>query len=226
MNPEGDLDPTSYPGFRERLLGHASERFEPRSYPGYPRVALEAVKPRLLVRLDATLLARRSPRKLGTSVAPSALARLLRFAHGAHDAEGRGPTPSAGGLQALELYVVPLAKGWLEEGAWHYDRPAHALSRVASFANARELVPSLSLVEGGAVLFLIVGDAARVRARYGPRGERFLLLEAGHLLQNLALLATSEGLGVTPLGGFFEAAIARALALPATDLVLYAGVAG
>ncbi len=223
---QGDLDPTSYPEFRERLLGHASETFEPRSYPGYPRVALEDVKPRLLVRLDTTLLARRSPRKLGTSVSASQLARVLKFAHGVVDEEGRGPVPSAGGLQALELYVVPLVKGWLEDGAYHYDRVAHALARVATSFPAREVVPSLSLVEGGAVLFVVAGDSARVKARYGDRGERFLTLEAGHLMQNLALLATSEGLGLTPMGGFFEREIAESLKLVKTDLVLYAGVCG
>jgi SagB-type dehydrogenase family enzyme len=72
----------------------------------------------------------------------------------------------------------------------------------------------------------VVGDSVRVTEKYGPRGLRFLLLEAGHLLQNLCLMSTSLGLATVPLGGFFEREIARALLLPATDRVLYVGVCG
>jgi nitroreductase len=65
-----------------------------------------------------------------------------------------------------------------------------------------------------------------VRAKYGARGLRFLLLEAGHLMQNLCLLSRSLGLVTVPLGGFFEAPLARLLVLPETDEVLYVGVVG
>ena len=53
-----------------------------------------------------------------------------------------------------------------------------------------------------------------------------LLLEAGHLMQNLCLASVSLGLATVPLGGFFEQDLARAFALPATDRVLYIGLCG
>ena len=73
---------------------------------------------------------------------------------------------------------------------------------------------------------LIIGDGARTRAKYGARGLRFLLLEGGHLMQNLCLIAADAGLATVPLGGFFEQPLARALQLPTTDEVLYTGVCG
>jgi SagB-type dehydrogenase family enzyme len=88
------------------------------------------------------------------------------------------------------------------------------------------MVPSLDHVEGGAVLWVLVGDAARVTHKYGGRGYRFLLLEAGHLMQNLCLVSTSLGLATVPLGGYLERSITETLALPATDHVLYVGVCG
>jgi len=88
------------------------------------------------------------------------------------------------------------------------------------------VVPSLPLVAGGALLWILVGDGVRVQAKYGVRGLRFLLLEAGHLMQNLCLLSTSLGLATVPLGGFFENDIARALALPPGDVVAYMGICG
>ncbi len=65
-----------------------------------------------------------------------------------------------------------------------------------------------------------------MRAKYAERGLRFLLLEAGHLMQNLCLLSASLGVVTVPLGGFFERGIARRLGLPAEDVVLYLGACG
>jgi len=111
----------------------------------------------------------------------------------------------------------------------HYDRRGHLLVQITSGAEGADWigrVPSLRLVSGGALLWLIVGDAGRVARKYGERADRFLLLEAGHLMQNLCLLSVSVGLVTLPLGGVLEREVARALRLPAHDLVLYAGVCG
>jgi SagB-type dehydrogenase family enzyme len=227
-----ELDRTSFPEFRDRILAHdeSGEAFVARSYPGYPRWPLPAGAPRLWPPLERVLWRRRSVRRLGSEL-PSrrALGRLLRFSHGCTADAHRGPAPSAGGLQGLELYVVNLADGWLPPGVYHYDRPGHHLSQIAESAIRGAWlvrVPSLGQVEGGALLWILVGDAARVRAKYGERGERFLLLEAGHLMQNLCLASAGLGLATVPLGGFFEQDIARALDLPGGDRVLYLGLGG
>jgi SagB-type dehydrogenase family enzyme len=227
-----ELDRATWPEIRDQILHfeHDAALGEPRNYPGYPRWPLERVGPRLWPPLDRVLRSRRSQRRLGTEL-PSrrTLSRLFFFAHGVQDTLGRGPTPSSGGLQSLELYVVNFSAGWLPSGSYHYDRAGHHLSQIAAAAERsswQEMVPSLPLVEGGALLWILVGDGARITQKYGPRGYRFLLLEAGHLMQNLCLLSASLGLATVPLGGFFEAEIARALTLPATDLVAYLGVAG
>jgi SagB-type dehydrogenase family enzyme len=129
----------------------------------------------------------------------------------------------------VELYLSPLPAGWLPPGTYHYDRGGHHLSQIAPGPDAAfwsTVVPSLALAPGGALLWLLIGDGERVRAKYQERGLRFLLLEAGHLMQNLCLLSTSLRLVTIPLGGFFESAIARHLALPRSDEVLYVGVCG
>jgi SagB-type dehydrogenase family enzyme len=157
------------------------------------------------------------------------LGRLLQFAHGVtHDGHG-GPIPSSGGLQALELYLAILENDWLPAGAYHFDRQGHCLAQLASCTSRPQwlaLVPSLCHVEGGSVLWVIVGDGARIRAKYGERGLRFLLLEAGHLMQDLCLLSASLELCTVPLGGFLEKDIGRVLTLPPADQVLYVGVCG
>ncbi len=227
-----ELDPTSFPEFRDRIIAAESEpvEHEPRSYPGYPRIPLPRARARLGAPLDRVLRRRRSRRQLGSELpSPRTLGRLLEYAHGVNAPRGAGPTPTAGSLNALELYLVTLASGWLRPGRYHYDRAAHELALLGEGADRNEWagrVPSSAQFEGGALFFVAVGDAARASAKYGDRAARFLLLEAGHLMQNLCLLSESVGRCTLPLGGFFEREIARALALPTSDVVLYLGVLG
>jgi SagB-type dehydrogenase family enzyme len=162
---------------------------------------------------------------------PSArcLGRLLGLSHGITGAAWAGPTPSAGGLQALELYLIVVETDWLPAGYYHYDRAGHCLAQLATLASRADVercFPSLYQFEGGALLWVLVGDGARVRAKYGDRGLRFLLLEAGHLMQNLCLVSAGLGLATVPLGGFFERDLARRLSLLDSDLVLYTGICG
>ncbi|HEX7896834.1 MAG TPA: SagB/ThcOx family dehydrogenase [Planctomycetota bacterium] len=219
-----ELDRTSWPAFRDAAGAFESADVRPRAHPGLPTVALPKPRARRLAPLDRALVARRSARKLSTApISDRDLGHLLYFSHGAVEAGARGPTPSAGGLQALELYLVRFG-----DGAYHYDRAGHHLSRLggADRADWRTRVPSLDLVEGGSLLWLIVGDVERVEAKYGARGLRFLLLEAGHLMQNLCVVSASLKRATVPLGAFFERDVASALKLPETDLVLYAGLCG
>src|SRR5258707_6107675 len=103
--PATELDSTSVPAFREAIA-----RFDdagppdhvPRSYPGYRRWELPRAR-RGPASLDRALANRRSHRELGRELpAASELGRICELAHGVCGDLGRGPVPSAGGLQALE----------------------------------------------------------------------------------------------------------------------------
>jgi SagB-type dehydrogenase family enzyme len=229
-----ELDRSTYPAWRDGILeaeaSGSAMPAPPRSYPGYPRWTLERVRPRLWPSLDRVLSRRRCVYPLGTAL-PSRrrISRLLQISHGITGETNRGPVPSAGGLQALELYVILLTPGWVPTGWYHYDRVGHHLSQLVSDVDRdvlRALVPSLERIEGGALLWLVIGDGERVAAKYAERGLRFLLLEAGHLMQNLCLVSASLGLATVPLGGFCERELARRLMLLETDEVLYTGITG
>ncbi len=127
------------------------------------------------------------------------------------------------------MYLVVFETGWLPAGLYHYDRVGHHLAQIAAGAERADWgrrVPSLDLVRGGALLWIVVGDGERVARKYGERAVRFLLQESGHLMQNLCLLSASLDLVTVPLGGYFERDIARELLLLPSDLVLYVGVCG
>lgn len=227
-----ELDPTSFPGWLTQLRqaeqhGQGTTQ-PPRRYPGYPRIELPVVSRRWWTPLDRVLTDRRSALPSSEPVTPANLARLLAMSHGVTGEAWRGPTPSAGGLQALELYVGVLTPGWLEPVVYHYDRSGHALERITEMSAIewRDLVPSLATFSNGHLLWLIVGDIQRVQPKYGPRAELFLTLEAGHLMQNLCLVSASLQRTTVPLGAFYEAAVARRMGLLPTDRILYLGLFG
>ena len=63
-------------------------------------------------------------------------------------------------------------------------------------------------------IFIFLSTAfERSTCKYGLLGYRLTLLEAGHIGQNLSLVAESMDIGNLPLGGFYEAKINKLLGL-------------
>lgn len=160
---------------------------------------------------------RSSTRQFGAgALAPDELATLLASAYGVTHALGSDDgartlplraAPSGGALYPLEVYVAALRVDGLTEGLYHFDPLRAALETVRTGAGPEE-VAALStypeIVSGCAVLVLVAAVFGRTRFKYGLRGYRFALLEAGHVGQNLVLAATGLGLGAVPLGGFYD----------------------
>ncbi|HEX7582631.1 MAG TPA: nitroreductase family protein, partial [Gaiellaceae bacterium] len=67
----------------------------------------------------------------------------------------------------------------------------------------------------------------RTRFKYGLRGYRFALLEAGHVVQNVLLAAAALRVAALPLGGFYDARAEKLLGVDGVDeSVVYAVVLG
>jgi len=64
--------------------------------------------------------------------------------------------------------------------------------------------------EAGA-LIVIASAIDRIMARYGERGYRYALLEAGHVAQNASLIAVALGVGALNLGGFLDESVSGLL---------------
>ncbi|HWE81528.1 MAG TPA: SagB/ThcOx family dehydrogenase [Gaiellaceae bacterium] len=124
--------------------------------------------------------------------------------------DGRGgtdrPIPSAGALYPLEVYVVSLAVNDLDRGIYHYHPFRHRLSRLAPlpWPDLRAAMVDPGVLDHAASLLIVTAVFWRSRFKYGARGYRFALLEAGHLVQNAVLAATDVGMPTLPLGGFFD----------------------
>lgn len=108
--------------------------------------------------------------------------------------------PSGGGLHPLETYAVVRNVEGLQKGIHHYDPTSHALRRLAEQPD--DLDGRIRLMLAGqewfvdAALHLI--QVARFsrnfwKYRSHPKAYRAILLDAGHLSQQLAISATLDG---------------------------------
>ncbi len=126
--------------------------------------------------------------------------------------------PSGGALYPLELYLLAGRVEGVLSGVYHYDSIDHCLEllpRAAGRIADMLVVPELA--ERAAALVAVTGVFWRSRFKYGQRGYRFTLLEAGHAVQNLLLVAAGLGLAALPLGGFFDGPVDHLLGVDGVD---------
>lgn len=142
-------------------------------------------------------------------VSLSELAILLRYSCGIMGTTGGGAPkraqPSGGGRFPIEVYPLVLVPGKdLPVGLYHYDVRNHQLDILWKRVFEREFVDGLfsfEWVADSSVVFLMTAIFERNQMKYGERGYRYILLEAGHVGQNFYLVSEALGLKCCALGG-------------------------
>ncbi|MDP1647067.1 MAG: SagB/ThcOx family dehydrogenase [Rubrivivax sp.] len=168
--------------------------------------------------LEQALARRRSVRRYAAQpLALAAVSQLLWAAQGTTGFGGRRTAPSAGALYPLELRLVATRVEGLVAGGHRYLPATHALlfsSAEVTASDLQQAAMGQQAVGVAAVVVVITAVEARTAGRYGAKAARYVAFEAGAASQNLALQAAALGLGTVVIGGFDEAALARALRLP------------
>jgi SagB-type dehydrogenase family enzyme len=173
--------------------------------------------------LGEVIAARRSARAFGPGALElDRLAALLQAAYGVTGSLGPlelRSAPSGGGLYPLELYVVTSRVTGAEPAVYHFDLPGRRLEHLGELDRDALVRATLypDLVAGAAALVAVTAMFWRTRVKYGLRGYRFALLEAGHVGQNLLLAATALGLASLPLAGLYDARVEELLGVDGVD---------
>jgi SagB-type dehydrogenase family enzyme len=138
----------------------------------------------------------------------------------------RRPVPSAGGLYPLEVYALVRNVTGLQRGIYHYDAVGDALEAIDTTPweeQASDAFLSWPAIKNAPVILCLGATFARTQSKYGPRGYRYVLLEAGHVAQNLCLSAVELGLSSLCLGGYHDAQLNRLIGLDGEDeAIVYA----
>ena len=131
------------------------------------------------------------------------LSRILLLSYG-FTAKARHPgyeffyrsAASAGALYPIEIYLAAFNVAALDQGLYHYNIRDRALTllRKGLFrefsGNALNDIPSADM----SACFLISGIFYRTAWKYRERAMRYVLLDAGHVIENLRLSLNAEGL--------------------------------
>ncbi len=128
--------------------------------------------------------------------------------------------PSAGALYPMDVYAVVGHGGvdGISPGIYHYDPRTHSLSLIAEGDHRDELArASLSQIwmAKAPVNLVICAEYHRVTVKYGARGERYAMMESGHIAQNIFLQARGLGLDAGIVGAFIDAEVKKALRIEA-----------
>jgi SagB-type dehydrogenase family enzyme len=122
--------------------------------------------------------------------------------------------PSGGGLYPCETYVIALNIEGLNEGIYHYNNHQHGLDPVDTEFDIKQLERCMlaeTVINDIGCIVVVTSVFERTVTKYGDRGYRLSLLEAGHLMQNILLSATAQNLGSLSWGGFHDNALAKLL---------------
>ncbi|WP_048601943.1 SagB/ThcOx family dehydrogenase [Rubeoparvulum massiliense] len=185
-----------------------------KSYISADSIRLPSIE-RTLTGLDQALLKRETTRAfMAKPLELEEISLLLRTSFGITGQLGMDDPlytrsyPSAGGLYPIDCYVISQYEmDLVPAGVYHYDVKGHRLECLQRGDVSKE-IPSLTNytkeVENAALLILMTATFPRLSYKYGERGYRFALLEAGHMAQNLYLSATALDIGCMALGGFYD----------------------
>jgi SagB-type dehydrogenase family enzyme len=188
-------------------------------YPNNQEVSEVALPP---VTFEQVLRKRRSTRSFtDRPFRYEVLTQLVGCAYGSTSRTGTMrvlASPSAGALYPIDLHIILLNTSDAQPGHYYYNHfSGHMeLIREGRFLEdivATQVHENRMLVRESAAVLVMSAVFDRTCRKYGDRGYRYVLLDAGHLCQNLWLTATCLGLGFVSIGGFYDRLINQLVGL-------------
>jgi SagB-type dehydrogenase family enzyme len=139
--------------------------------------------------------------------------------------------PSAGARHAFETLVLANRVEGLKNLLYQHVALEHKLVVVSRDNRIAEKIMfgclGQKMITTSAATFIWVADVKRMTWRYGQRGYRYILIDAGHICQNLYLAAESIGCGACAIGAFDDDAMNETLGLDGKKhFMVYAACVG
>jgi SagB-type dehydrogenase family enzyme len=139
-------------------------------------------------------------------------------------------TPSGGGRNPFEAFVWARNVRGLEPGIYHYSALQHSLELVnrAHGASPSAITQGQEWADGMPAIIFLVAVLRRTTWKYqDPNAYRVVLIEAGHIAQNIALVCTAKNLTACPTAALKHTDICELLGLSdMTQVPIYALLIG
>jgi len=171
--------------------------------------------------LMQALKARQSAREFSPDrLPPQTLANLLWAAWGINRADGRRTAPSASNRQEIEIYVT------LPEGAFLWDAKANILNPIVA-GDLRAATGTQPFPATAPLNLIYIADMAKAgRLATDPQQMLNIGADAGFISENVYLFCASEGLATVVRASVPKEALAKALKLRETQVIVLAQTVG
>lgn len=198
-----------------------------KSYLGIEKVGVKGIAHNMKFSLYDAFLQRESSKQFSDEdISLDELGSVLSPAIGRNRRKGgtegtgaimRAAYPSAGGLYPIETYVVISSArhdkdiesaGSAKTGIYHFDNLNNTFSKLAELPDDRSLGKALNFGRNTppkyVAAIVLTSVFPRTTEKYGGRGYRFALLEAGHMAQNILLACAPVGINACCWGGYTD----------------------
>lgn len=113
--------------------------------------------------------------------------------------------PSAGARYPIEAYPIVFNIKGVKPGVYHYHVLKHSLEFLWSIKKDTILKCfNQDWLVNVPVLLVLTSVFWRTEMKYNRRGYRYVMLDCGHMCQNIYLVATALNLGCCSIGGFLD----------------------
>jgi SagB-type dehydrogenase family enzyme len=139
------------------------------------------------------------------------LSQILWAAQGITDKKrGFRAAPSAGALYPMEVFAV------VPEGVYRYIPSTHSLKRITK-GDKRKALAKVCLnqdwVEKCSVDIVISAVYGRCSIKYGKRAQRYCMIEAGAIGENIYIQVEALKLGTVMVGAYYDNDVQKVLKL-------------
>jgi SagB-type dehydrogenase family enzyme len=175
------------------------------------------------VSLERTIHQRRTIRSFESkALTLKQFSQLLWAAQGITEKGGfKRAAPSAGALYPMDIYGA-IGKDCIEKldpGIYLYEPANHSVSLVQE-GDFRKDIAIASLgqmwMAHPPLTFVITAEYSRIMVKYGQRGIRYAMIEAGHIGQNIFLQSQAMGLEAGIVGAFEDEKVIKIMGIKKT----------
>lgn len=185
-------------------------------------------------RLRDILQSRRSLRRYtGVPLSMTELSFLLWASQGVTARAGNfffRTAPSAGALYPVETYLSIQNVQSLSPGFFHFQPLEFCLERLSNAFPGKSLASAAlgqNFLSRAGVVFIWSAILRRNFSKYGHRGLRYVMMDAGHICQNMLLAAEALHLGACPVAAFYDDELNSLLGLDGEEeTVIYLAAVG
>lgn len=163
--------------------------------------------------LGEALIARKTERDFDENLIDvQKISQVLFYSAGIIDKKedwdkSRRTYPSGGARFPLEIYPIVLNENEdVKAGVYHYNVKGHFLEKLFEDKELKnKIYPEIiwqEMIKKPPLLMAISAVFSRNTIKYKNRGYRYILIEAGHMGQNIYLVSHTLGLKCCAIGGF------------------------